>query len=66
MTSICPKATKSDRMRDFMGFPMNVALKIFGVAFNKTLEQGARVYVNAAALEIETHGNWYKTTALTK
>lgn len=66
VTSVCPGATKSDLMRYFTGFPMNVALKMFGVTLNKTSEQGARLYVNAVALQVEAHGNWYKTTALTK
>jgi hypothetical protein len=34
--------------------------------FNKTTEEGARVYVSAAALGYDGHGGWYKTTALTK
>ena len=65
VTSVCPGATKSDLMRDMGDFPTNIALKIFDLLFNKTTEQGARVYVNAANLGAEAHGKWYKTTKLT-
>ncbi|KAK3170021.1 hypothetical protein OEA41_009406 [Lepraria neglecta] len=67
-TSVCPGACKSELVRDFKsaGLGYLIALKIFDVLFNKTAEEGARVYVSAAALGSEAHGCWYKTTAITK
>lgn len=66
VTSVCPGATKSDLMRELVGFPFNIFLKIFDFLFNKPTEDGARVYVAASALEAEGHVAWYQTTALTK
>lgn len=66
VTSVCPGATRTDLMRDMGGFPSNIFIKIFDLLFNKTTEEGARVYVAASALGIDGHGAWYKTTALTK
>lgn len=65
VTSVCPGATRSDLMRDIGGFPFNIIIKIFDILFNKTTEEGARVYVAASVLGPEGHGSWYKTTALT-
>ena len=64
VTSVCPGATKSSLMRDFGGFPMSIALRIFDLLFNKTTEQGARAYVAASVLGPEGHGAWYKTVKL--
>lgn len=50
VTSVCPGATKSDLMRDLVGFPFNIFLKISDFLFNKPTEEGARVYVAASAL----------------
>lgn len=68
VTSVCPGACKSDLTRDFMaaGIGWRFALGIFDLLFNKTTEQGARVYIAAASLGAEGHGTWYKTTALTR
>ena len=65
VTSVCPGATKSDLMRDLGGFPSNIFLKIFDLLFNKTTEEGARMYIAASALGTDGHGAWYKTTKLT-
>lgn len=65
VTSVCPGATRSDLMRDIGGFPFNTIIKIFDILFNKTTEEGARVYVAASVLGPEGHGSWYKTTTLT-
>lgn len=65
VVSVCPGATKSDLMRDLGGFPFNIVMKIFDILFNKTTEEGARVYIAASVLGPEAHGAWYKTTALT-
>ena len=66
VTSVCPGATKSDLMRDMRAFPSSIFTKIFDILFNKTTEEGARVYIAASVLGAEGHGGWYKTTALTK
>ena len=67
VTSVCPGACKSDLTRSFKdaGIGYTVGLKLFGLLFNKSTEQGARVYVNAASVGTEGHGGWWKTTALT-
>ena len=67
VTSVCPGACKSDLTRDLVGrsFLQTFALRIFDLLFNKPTEQGGWSYVQAAALPVEGHGKWYKTTALT-
>ncbi|KAK3045606.1 hypothetical protein LTR09_012826 [Extremus antarcticus] len=67
VTSVCPGACKSDLTRSFKdaGIGYTVGLKLFDLLFNKTTEQGARVYVNTASVGQEGHGAWWKTTALT-
>lgn len=68
VSATCPGACRSDLTRNFKGagIPTAVGLKIFDLLFNKTTEEGARVYISAAALGPEGHGGWYKTAALTK
>jgi NAD(P)-dependent dehydrogenase (short-subunit alcohol dehydrogenase family) len=68
VSATCPGACRSDLTRNFKGAGLSttVGLKIFNLLFSKTTEEGARVYVSAAALGPEAHGCWYKTTALTK
>ena len=67
VTSVCPGACRSDLTRSFKdaGVAYAVGLKLFDLLFNKTTEQGARVYVNAASVGREGHGAWWKTTVLT-
>ena len=67
VTSVCPGACRSDLTRSFKnaGLGYTVGLKLFDILFNKTTEQGARVYVNAASVAREGHGGWWKTTELT-
>jgi NAD(P)-dependent dehydrogenase (short-subunit alcohol dehydrogenase family) len=68
VSSTCPGACRSDLTRHLKesGVATAIGLKIFDLLFNKTTEEGARVYVSAAALGYDGHGGWYKTTALTK
>lgn len=68
VSATCPGACRSDLTRNFKGagFSTAVGLKIFNLLFNKTTEEGARVYVSAAAQGREAHGSWYKTTSLTR
>lgn len=68
VSSTCPGACRSDLTCHFNGSGVATAigLKIFDLLFNKTTEEGARVYASAAALGYDGHGGWYKTTALTK
>ena len=67
VTSVCPGACRSDLTRSFRkaGMGYAIGLRLFDLLFNKTTEQGARVYVNAASVGHEGHGGWWKTTALT-
>ena len=67
VTSVCPGACKSELTRSFKnaGMAYAVGLKLFDLLFNKTTEQGARVYLNAASVGHEGHGAWWKTTELT-
>lgn len=66
VSSVCPGACKSNLTRDFemSGLIMAVGVRVYGMIFSKTPEVGARVYISAAALGAESHGGWYKITAL--
>ncbi|ELR10566.1 hypothetical protein VC83_00217 [Pseudogymnoascus destructans] len=66
VSTVCPGACKSELARDFaVGFAASAGVRLYGAIFSKSPEEGARVYVSAAALGPECHGGWYKITALT-
>lgn len=68
VTAVCPGACRSNLMRIVKtgGIGLAIGLGIFDLLFNKSTEQGARVYVKVATLGQEAHGAWYKTTSLTE
>ena len=68
VTSVCPGACKSDLTRYLLGksYLQTLALRVFDLLFNKPTEQGGWSYVRAAALPIDGHGKWYKTTSLAR
>ncbi|KFY71310.1 hypothetical protein V499_08474 [Pseudogymnoascus sp. VKM F-103] len=66
VSTVCPGACKSELAREFAtGFVASAGVRVYGAIFSKSSEEGARVYVSAAALGPECHGGWYKITALT-
>lgn len=66
VSTVCPGACKSELARDFqVGYIAAAAVRVYGAIFSKSPEEGARVYVSVAALGPESHGGWYKITALT-
>ncbi|KAL5346937.1 hypothetical protein ACLOAV_008080 [Pseudogymnoascus australis] len=66
VSTVCPGACKSELARDFqVGFFAAAGVRVYGAIFSKSPEEGARVYVSAAALGPESHGGFYKITALT-
>lgn len=65
VSTVCPGACKSELARDFqVGFVAAAGVGVYGAIFSKSAEEGARVYVSAAALGPECQGGYYKTTAL--
>jgi NAD(P)-dependent dehydrogenase (short-subunit alcohol dehydrogenase family) len=67
VSSVCPGACRSELARHFKesGLATAVGLSIYDALFSKTAEVGARSYISAAASGPESHGGWYRTTALT-
>ncbi|KFY86152.1 hypothetical protein V500_07825 [Pseudogymnoascus sp. VKM F-4518 (FW-2643)] len=65
VSTVCPGACKSELARDFqVGFVAAAGVRVYGAVFSKSAEEGARVYVSVAALGLESHGGYYKITAL--
>ncbi|KFX99393.1 hypothetical protein V490_01807, partial [Pseudogymnoascus sp. VKM F-3557] len=66
VSTVCPGACKSELARDFKdGYVAAAGVRVYEAIFSKPTEEGARVYVSAAALGVEGHRGWYKITALT-
>ena len=63
---VCPGSCTSDLRRDLQtkNWFETSFMRAFSALCDKTAEQGGWSYVRAAALPVEAHGRWYKTTGL--